>query len=116
MTSSRALAPISTLPFLDQPLHGRVDQRLELGDGVAVDLEVPAERVAHLGLLPFPAAVFAEHEHASLPPPARRPATPARGSTSWGGRDACSCSANTAAALETPLLQGALEQRLREGT
>src|SRR6266571_894477 len=151
MTSSRALAPISTLPFLDQPLHGRVDQRLELGDGVAVDLEVPAERVAHLGLLPFPAAVFAEHEHASLPPQLVDPRAVVAGSLedqigplddlareqprAMAGEIEAALQSHQIRpfrrrgpvprprarrfdghALETPLLQGALEQRLREGT
>src|SRR2546425_3793812 len=66
-TSKRALAPISTLPFLYQALHGRVDERLQLGDGVPVHLEIPAERVAHLRVLPFAAGVFAEHEYAPFP-------------------------------------------------
>src|SRR5438093_6628467 len=151
MTSNRALAPISTLPFLDQPLHGRVDERVELADGVAVDLEVPAERVADLGLLPFPTAVFAEHEHASLPAQLVDPCPVVAGHredqiglrddlarqqprTMAGEIEAALQSHQIRPfrrrgpvprprarrfdghALETPLLQGALEQRLREGT
>src|SRR5205807_3161463 len=64
--SRRALAPISMLPFLHQALHHGRDQALELGAGVAVDVQVTTEWVAHLGVVPFAAGVLPQHEHLAL--------------------------------------------------
>src|SRR5438128_3459462 len=66
MASSRVLAPISMLPFLPQALdHGR-HQGLQLGAGVAVDVEVATEGVAHLGLVALTPPILAEDEHPPL--------------------------------------------------
>src|SRR5260370_19061751 len=67
MTRSRVLAPISMLPFLHEALDYGRDQGLKLGAGVAVDVEVAAEGVAHLGLVAFAAPVLPQHEHPPLP-------------------------------------------------
>src|SRR5438093_3226633 len=61
--SSLVLALISTLGLRDDALHRRRDERLELRAGVAVDVEVPTKRVAHLGLVPLSPGVLAQHEH-----------------------------------------------------
>src|SRR5260370_18177107 len=67
MTKSRVLAPISMLPFLHEALDYGGDQGLKLGAGVAVDVEVAAEGVAHLGLVALAAPVLPQHEHPPLP-------------------------------------------------
>src|SRR6266705_5513989 len=64
--NSRVLAPISTLPLPRQPLGDGRAQRLELGAGIAIDVEVAAERVAHFRFLAFAPGVLAQHEHAAL--------------------------------------------------
>src|SRR5437867_5640802 len=64
--SSLVLALISTLGLRDDALHRGRDERLELGAGVAVDVEVPTKRVAHLGLVTLPPGVLAQHEHVSF--------------------------------------------------
>src|SRR5437773_10889384 len=66
--SSRVLALVSTARELfHDPLHCGVEQGLELGARVAVDLEVTPERVAHFGLVALAARVLPEHEHVALP-------------------------------------------------
>src|SRR5256886_6718294 len=65
--SSRVLALISTARKLfDDPLHRRVDKGLELDAGVAVDLEVASERVAHLCGVALAPGVLAQHEDMAL--------------------------------------------------
>src|SRR5260221_8582662 len=66
MVSSRVLAPISTLSFGGQALRRGPYERFELHTGVTVHLEVAAERIADLGLVPLAARVLAEHEDATL--------------------------------------------------
>src|SRR5260370_16895798 len=68
MTKSRVLAPISMLPFLHEALDYGRDQGLKLGAGVAVDVEVAAEGVAHLGLVAFAAPLLPHHQHPPPPP------------------------------------------------
>src|SRR3989442_6865849 len=60
--SRRVLALPSTRELFDDPIHRRLDERLEFGACVAVHAEVAAERVAHLGLVTLAAGVLAEHE------------------------------------------------------
>src|SRR5713101_7719897 len=67
MARRRVLAPISTLTLLHQALDHGGNQGLQLGAGVAVDIEVAAEGVAHLGLVALAPSVLAEHEHPPFP-------------------------------------------------
>src|SRR2546428_695294 len=60
--SRRVFALTSTRALLDDPIHRRLDERLEFGACVAVHAEVAAERVAHLGLVTLAAGVLPEHE------------------------------------------------------
>src|SRR5438094_2929359 len=60
--SRRVLALTSTRELFDDPIHRRLDERLEFGACVAVHAEVAAERVAHLGLVTLAAGVLPEHE------------------------------------------------------
>src|SRR5207302_4726394 len=65
--SSRVLALISAARKLfDDPLHRRVDKGLERDAGVAVDLEVASERVAHLCGVALAPGVLAQHEDMAL--------------------------------------------------
>src|SRR6185295_16520803 len=66
MARSRVLAPISTLSLGGQALCRVPHERLELDARVAVDLEIAAERVADLGVIPVAPGVLAEHEDATL--------------------------------------------------
>src|SRR2546422_5463941 len=53
--SRRVLALTSTRELFDDALHRRLQERLELDAGVAIHVEVAAEGVAHLGLVPLTA-------------------------------------------------------------
>src|SRR5437763_3777437 len=65
--SSRVLALISTAGKLfHDPLHRGVDQGFELDAGVAVDLEVAPERVAHLRGVALAPGVLAQHKDVAL--------------------------------------------------
>src|SRR6266699_3257092 len=64
--SRRVLALTSTRELFDDALYRGLEQRFELGAGVAVDIEVAAEGVAHLGLVPLAAGVLPQHEHVTL--------------------------------------------------
>src|SRR5213596_675226 len=61
--SRRVLALTSTRKLFDDALHGRLQERLELDARVAIHVEVAAERVAHLGLVPLTAGVLTQHEY-----------------------------------------------------
>src|SRR5437870_11350582 len=64
--SRRVLALTSTRELFDDALHRRLQERLELDAGVAIHVEVAAEGVAHLGVVPLAAGVFAEHGYVAL--------------------------------------------------
>src|SRR5213595_1698774 len=64
--SSRVLALTSTRELFDDALHRGLQQRLELGAGVAIHIEVAAERVAHLGLVPLTAGILTQHEYVTF--------------------------------------------------
>src|SRR3989440_1877599 len=51
--SKRVLALTSTRELFGDAIHRALEQRFELGAGVAVNVEVPAEGIAHLGLVPL---------------------------------------------------------------
>src|SRR2546427_3319811 len=55
------------LSLLREALDHGGDQGLQLGAGVAVDVEVAAEGVAYLGLVALTPPVLAEHEHPPFP-------------------------------------------------
>src|SRR5690242_3956522 len=67
-TSRRVLALTSTRELFDDALDRREDEAFQLGAGVAVDVEIAAERVAHFGLVALAAGILAQHEHAALAP------------------------------------------------
>src|ERR1041385_7856508 len=64
--SRRVLALTSTRKLFDDALHRGLEERLELDARVAIHVEVAAERVAPLGLVPLTAGVLAEHEHVTF--------------------------------------------------
>src|SRR5256884_247835 len=66
--SRRVLALTSTRELFDDALHRRLQERLELDAGVAIHVEVAAERVAHLGLVPLTAGILTQHEYVTSPP------------------------------------------------
>src|SRR5207248_9909581 len=64
--SRRVSALTSTRELFDDALHGRLDESLELGTGVAVHVQVAAERIADFRLVSLSSGVLAQHEHATL--------------------------------------------------
>src|SRR5256886_3003159 len=64
--SRRVLALTSTRKLFDDALHRRLQERLELDARVAIHVEVAAERVAHLGLVPLTAGILTQHEHVTF--------------------------------------------------
>src|SRR5262245_1554684 len=64
-TRRRVLAPISTFAFGSQPVRDGRGEGLELLAGVAIDIQVAAERIAHF--IAAPAGVLAEDEDAAFP-------------------------------------------------
>src|SRR5205085_644834 len=65
-TSRRVSALTSTRELFDDALHGRLDESFELGTGVAVHVQVAAERIADLRFVTLSSGVLAQHEHATL--------------------------------------------------
>src|SRR5258708_9420254 len=65
-TSRRVLALTSTRELFYDTLHGRLQERLELDAGVAIHVEVSAEGVAHLGLVPLTAGILAQPDHVTF--------------------------------------------------
>src|SRR5436189_1835691 len=68
MTASRrVLALTSTRELFADATDRYLYECLELGARVAVNIEVTAEGIAHLGLVALPARILAQHEDTTLP-------------------------------------------------
>src|SRR5436189_58021 len=87
--SSRVLALTSTRELFDDALHRGLQQRLELGAGVAIHIQVATEGVADLGVVSLAAGVLTEHEHVTLPAQLvhPRPVVPRHGEDQVGAVD-----------------------------
>src|SRR2546422_6699552 len=87
--SRRVLALTSTRELFDDALHRRLEERLELDARVAIHVEVAAEGVAHLGVVPLTAGVLAEHEHVTFAAQLvdARPVVPRHGEDQVGAVD-----------------------------